>query len=85
MELEKLMYNPYAWAILAICTIAAFLFAIYSWFANKKKKEFSCFYNTLKIVIAGKNIVPQLTLLYKGNDIDDLTITKYAIFIKTAL
>lgn len=80
MNLYELMQNPYAWAVLSICTIAALLFAVYTWCVGKKKKEFSCFYNTFAIVKAGKSIVPKLSLSYDGKSIDDLTVTKYAIW-----
>lgn len=80
MKLQKLMENPYAWAVLSICTIIALIFTIYTWIVGRKRKEIACFYNTLEIVKAGKNIVPKLELLYEGIEIDDLTVTKYAIW-----
>lgn len=80
MNLENLMQNPYAWAILSLCTIVAFIFGIYTWIAGKKKKEISCFNNTFEVVKAGKSLVPKLELSYEGKEINDLTITKYAIW-----
>lgn len=80
MNLQELMQSPYAWAVLSICTIAALIFAIYTWIVSKKKKELSCFNNTFKVVKAGKSLVPKLELSYDGKAINDLTITKYAIW-----
>ena len=80
MSLAELMQNPYAWGILSTCTIAAFIFAIYTWFVGKKKKEISYVYSTYEIIEMGNSVIPGLQLLYHGKDIADLTITRYAIW-----
>lgn len=80
MEVTGLMNNPYAWLFLAFCTIAAFVFAIYTWIVGKKKKEFSYFSNSYKIIQKGKSSIPQLQLTYENRNIEDLSITKYAIW-----
>lgn len=80
MEAISLMNNPYAWLFLAFCTVAAFVFAIYTWIAGKKKKEFSYFSNSYKIIQKGKSSIPQLQLTYENRNIEDLSITKYAIW-----
>lgn len=80
MTLERLMQNPYAWTILSVCTIAAFIFAIYTWVTGKRKKEISHIYSTYEVVKAGKSIVPELQLLFQGKSIENLTITRYAIW-----
>lgn len=80
MNLTELMQNPYAWAILSVCTIAAFIFAIYTWFVGKKKKEISYVYSTYEIIKMGNSVIPGVQLLYHGKDIADLTITRYAIW-----
>ena len=80
MNIQELMENPYAWAILSICTIVALIFAVYTWIVGKKKMELSCFYNTLWVVKAGKSVIPKLSLSYEGQAIDDLTVTKYVIW-----
>lgn len=74
------MYNPYAWAVLSVCTIAALVFGIYTWFSGKKKKEFSCYRNSYPIIKAGKSLIPELQLHYRGKEIEDLVVTKYAIW-----
>ena len=80
MNLAELMQNPHAWAILSVCTIGAFIFAIYTWFVGKKKKEISYVYSTYEIIKMGNSVIPGVQLLYHGKDIADLTITRYAIW-----
>lgn len=80
MGIKSLMNNPYAWVILSVCTIMSFVFGIYTWFAGKRKKEFSYISNSHKIIEKGKNRIPQLELKYEGRDIDNLTITNYVIW-----
>lgn len=46
MGIKSLMNNPYAWVILSVCTIMSFVFGIYTWFAGKRKKEFSYISNS---------------------------------------
>ena len=80
MNIQGLMENPYAWAVLSICTIVALIFAVYTWIVGKKKMELSCFHNTFRVVKAGKSVIPKLSLSYEGQAIDDLTVTKYVIW-----
>lgn len=80
MNLEKLMENPYAWLVLATCTIGAMIFALYTWFAGKERKEISFSSNSFKIINAGKSTIPELQLLYQNKAIDNLTITRFAIW-----
>ena len=80
MKITGLMNNPYAWLLLAFCTVAAFVFAIYTWIVGKKKKEFTYLSNSYKIIQKGKSIIPQLQLTYENRNIEDLSITKYAIW-----
>lgn len=80
MNIQGLMENPYAWAVLSICTIVALIFAVYTWIVGKKKMELSCFHNTFRVVKAGKSVIPKLRLSYEGQAIDDLTVTKYVIW-----
>lgn len=46
----------------------------------EKRKELSCFYNTFRVVKAGKSVIPKLSLLYEEQAIDDLTVTRYVIW-----
>lgn len=78
--MEGLMRNPYVWLFLSFCTIAAFAFAIYTRLVDKKKKEFTYFENSYRIIQKGKSSIPQLQLTYDSRNIEDLFITKYAIW-----
>lgn len=60
-------------------TIAAFIFAIYTWVEDKKKKEITYFYNSYRIIQKGKNFMSQLRLIYENRNIEDLSIMKYGI------
>ena len=80
MSIEKLMSNPYAWLFLAFCTVAAFIFGIYSWFAGKRRREISYVSSSYRIVQKGKEKIPDLTLLYEKKEIEELPISNYAIW-----
>ena len=78
--LESLMTNPYAWAFLGACTIFSVVFGIWQWYKSKRKKELSCYKNSYTIVKGGKSLLPDLELKYKNEPIQELVITKYAIW-----
>ena len=80
MNLNSLMQNPYAWALLSLCTIFSVVLAIWTYLKGKRKLEISCFCNANEIVRSGKNLVADLQLLYQGKPIDNLTITRYVIW-----
>ena len=81
--IESLKSNTYVWAILAICSligIPSFLFAIYTWIKSKKKKLFSIAKTKYQIIRTGKNVIEDLKLSFREKEIEDLTITKLAIW-----
>ncbi len=80
MKITSLMNNPYAWLFLSFCTVAALIFAVYTWMVGKKKKEFTYLSNSYKIIQKGKSTIPQLKLIYENRDIEDLSITRYVIW-----
>lgn len=80
MTLEQLMDNPYAWLILAICTILSFAYAIYMGVKSKEKKEISYLVNTHEIVRAGENVIPKFQVLYCEQPIKNLTVSRFAIW-----
>lgn len=80
MLFEKLQESPYAWTILAICTIVSVILAIWTLVKGRKKLEFSCFETSNEIVEKGESLIADLQLLYKGKAIDNITFTKYAIW-----
>ena len=57
---EELMSNPYAWLFLSLCTVASFVFAIYTWINGKKTKEISIDNCTNEIVKMGKSPINKL-------------------------
>lgn len=80
MSLEQLMDNPYAWLILALCTIFSFAYAIYMGITGKEKKEISYMVNTYEIVHIGKNRIPECKISYGEQVISDLTVSRFAIW-----
>ena len=80
MNLEELMDNPYAWLILSVCTVFSVIYAIYAGVKGKDKKQISYIVNTHEIVQAGKNMIPEFQISYRGQTIDDLTVTRFAIW-----
>lgn len=80
MRLESLMNNVYAWLFLSFCTIAAFLFGIYTWIKGQRKKEISYLGTTYKIFQKDEDKISELNVKYKDRKINDFSITKYAIW-----
>jgi len=78
--LKELMSNPYVSAILAFCTIFSVVYGVWWNKKSKCKKEFSCYRNSYRVVRAGKSFIPELELKYKGTEIQELVVTKYAIW-----
>lgn len=80
MMVEQLMNNAYVWLGLSIISVFGIIFSIYTWIANKEKKLITYSISTYEIVKAGKNIIPNIRIFYKNHDIDNLTITRFAIW-----
>lgn len=80
MSLEQLMENPYAWLVLSLISVFGILFSIFTWIANKEKKKISYYIDSYKIVRAGKNVIPEFEILYSGQPICDLTVSRFAIW-----
>lgn len=78
--LEKLMQNPYAWAILSICTIISVVFAIYTWIKGKERKEFTCSYASNALIRGGEKQNPSIKVEYDGIEVKNLTSTNIAIW-----
>ena len=78
--LEKLMGNPIAWAILSLLTIFSTIFALYTWIAGKKQKQFSVSCRTNEIIIAGKSNIDKLQIRYDDHSITDLSCTKFYVW-----
>lgn len=80
MLFERLQENPYAWAFLSLCTIASLFLAVWALIKGKRKMEFSYYRTGKNIVKGGRSLISDLRLLYKEKVIDDLSITRFAIW-----
>lgn len=78
--LEKLMRNPYAWLVLALCSIFSLVFAIYTWIIGRKRKEISIDYSSNAIIKQGKTPIEKLNIEFDGKQIQDLVATTYCIW-----
>ena len=78
--LEKLMTNPYAWLFLSAITVVSFVFAVWSWYATKPRKEISIHCKTDEIIKAGQQKIKKLEVMFDGNAIEDLSSTKFYIW-----
>ena len=74
------MQNPYAWAVLSLCTVISVLFAMWAYGRGKRKLEISYYSTTNEIVRDGKYLIPDLIVLYREEAINNLTATRYAIW-----
>ena len=48
--LKTMMGSPIAWGILSLIAVFSALFAIYTWIAGKKKKQFSLVCKTNEVI-----------------------------------
>lgn len=78
--LEKLMDSPIAWAILSLIAIAGFVYAIVCQCINKEKKEFSYSLKTNHLIRKKKSKFEKLHVAYEGQEIENLCISKFAIW-----
>lgn len=78
--LEELMTNPYAWAALSLCTIISLPIGIWGMIQGNKYKEFSFAKASNSIVRGGKKLIPHLKFTYNNVEIDNLTVTKIALW-----
>ena len=78
--LESLMGNPTAWGILSLIAVFSALFAIYTWIAGKKKKQFSLVCKTNEVIASGKSKIEKLFIQYNGEEIENLSISKFFIW-----
>ena len=78
--LKNMMGSPLAWGILSLIAIFSALFAIYTWIAGKKKKQFSLVCKTNEVIASGKSKIDKLFIQYDGDTIENLSITKFYIW-----
>lgn len=78
--LEKLMTNPYAWAVLSILTIVSFIYAIVTQHINAEKKEFSYSRKFHSLIHKKKGKFEKLSISYDGREIEDLCVSRFTIW-----
>lgn len=78
--LEKLMANPYAWAIISFIAIASFIYAIVCQHKNKEKKEFSYRQQSNSLIVKKKSKYEKLSISYDGQQIEDLTVSRIIVW-----
>lgn len=77
---EALKNSSIVWAILSFCTLASLIFAIYSWHKGNRNKELSVERTKYQIIRKGKSLIDNLDISFNKKAIDDLTISKFAIW-----
>lgn len=80
MTIKELMDNPYAWLFLSFCTVAAFVFAIYTWFKSKRKKELLCGCVITELITSKMSNYKKLNVRYNNEHLNSLKIIKIVIF-----
>lgn len=81
--LEHLQQNTIIWVVLSICTIIgvpSFVYTIFSRHKDKTKKEISTISKSNTIVKKGKRAIEKLDISFDGKSVDNLVITKIAIW-----
>lgn len=78
--LDSLMQNAVIWLVLSLCTIGSMVWGIYTWWANKRRKEISYEFETTEVIRARKCFSGKLDIRFDGKPISDLSITKFFIW-----
>lgn len=78
--LKNMMGSPIAWGILSLFAVFSALFAVYTWIAGKKKKQFSLVCKTNEVIASGKSKIEKLFIQYDGEKIENLSVTKFYIW-----
>lgn len=75
--LQNLTFSDFlSWSL----TIFSTVFGVYTWIIGKKRKELSVSCKTNEIIISGGSNIPKLTIQYDGNNIQDLSASKFYIW-----
>ena len=78
--LEQLKDNPYAWAVLSLVAILSLVYAIICQHKNKKKIELTYVVKSNELIQNSKCNFEKLAIFYDGKSIDNLCISKIAIW-----
>ena len=77
---EQIKGSTIVWIILSLATLLSLGWGIYSHLSANKKKRFSVASSTFEVIKHGKNKIQNLKLMFNGESIDNLTISKFAIW-----
>jgi len=80
MNTESVQNSFIIWLILAVCTVAGFAFGIYQLMKSKKKMQFAYLKKANTIIASGKSVIDGLGITYKGQTVDNLSVTKLAVW-----
>lgn len=75
--LDAIVTSPHITFAIGILSL---IVGLYTWIKGRTKRQLSCFVATHELVNGGKSIVPDLKLVYKEDDIENLVITRYIIW-----
>ena len=78
--LQNFLDNTIFQALITIMGILGFGWGFYSHFFSNKKQRISTVFSSFEIIKQGKETIPKLSLSFGGKEINDLTITKFAIW-----
>lgn len=77
---EQIKGSTIVWIILSLATLLSLGWGIYSHLSANKKKQFSVAFSSFEIIKHGKNKIQNLKLMFNENIINNLTISKFAIW-----
>lgn len=77
---DQIKNSTLAWVILSVVAIVSLIWAVYSHYSTNKKKRFSVAFSSYEVVKKGKTAIPNLELSFLGKPIENLTISKFAIW-----
>lgn len=77
---EQIKGSTIVWIILSLATLLSLGWGIYSHLSANKKKRFSVAFSTFEIIKQGKNKIQNLKLMFNGDSVRNLTISKFAIW-----
>lgn len=77
---EQIKGSTIVWIILSLATLLSLGWGIYSHLSANKKKQFSVAFSSFEIIKHGKNKIQNLKLMFNENSINNLTISKFAIW-----
>ena len=77
---EAIKNSTVIWILLAFCTVGSLLYAIITRAKDKKKRQIAYARRSNYIVSKNKKSIEKLTLTFDGKEIDNLTVTTFAIW-----